>query len=332
MTTQSGTVVVVKSNGNAAPAASVTAPNGGNKPPPFALPGMQRMKQEQKRRKDLEDTAAKRAPVTSSQPRQEVLSIPLESFTAKLDAAQQPRLLAQMLAQSQAQAQVEAQSQLAQRPSHHGDASAPSSSTGAGLLDTSTLLRQPIHNSLPTVTAGSYPPPQPRTTSTSSSSSSSSRLSSLGVIVPAHRSNSDIPQEGSLLSRILNGAKASSTPRATSSCGAPNSAKISKPRGGKRSVSGEPVCGPSDSAGGAQSQSHPQPSSLAFQSAAALEVSLSGYEEEDAHMQPPQREFIFAQYHASPVSTHGESSRGRVPLPPDELSVLPEFGCEFSFL
>ena len=307
MTTNTGTVVVKPTPTSTvaeSPAQGCSTTRKRNKPPPFAQPGINRMKQQQQQQQTPESESIpkkrKLAPPgnesTTVTDKEEVVSMSQRVLTTNMEAASQQQLQQQLQQQQQCMA--------SQQPQHDALALQYNLASHRQQLiqnhNQSTAQLKKTYKAATKKQAGSDKTAS--TTGTDSSTSPSSWPSTAA-------------STGRLFDQILASSKV------ISSSGGSGSGSSSST--GNRAYVQAPGYGASSS----------RPQSTASNRQAALEV--SGYEDEETSA--PSRISSTARGGRS-SSGSGSNAQSQQQLSEvdkvhgEELSALPEFGCEFSFM
>ena len=306
MTTNTGTVVVKPTPTSTvaeSPAQGCSTTRKRNKPPPFAQPGINRMKQQQQQQTPESESIPKKRKLappgnesTTITDKEEVVSLSQRVLTANMEVASQQQLQQQLQQQQQCMA--------SQQPQHDALALQYNLASHRQQLiqnhNQSTAQLKKTYKAATKKQAGSDKTAS--TTGTGSSTSPSSWPSTAA-------------STGRLFDQILASSKVISS---SGGSGSSNST-------GNRAYVQAPGYGASSS----------RPQSTASNRQAALEVSMSGYEDEETSA--PSRISSTARGGRS-SSGSGSNAQSQQQLSEvdkvhgEELSALPEFGCEFSFM
>lgn len=141
----------------------------------------------------------------------------------------------------------------------------------------------------------------------------------IGLAVAATESSSLYSSQPSLFSRIISGTNISPPDRPPPPPSTSTSAKTRTKRADRSSSS-------------TSGATHPPTESAAGHFSAALDVSMNGYEEQDEEYLR-QHNVIISDTNDQQIRLNADNDNNNMELVTnEEYSVLPEFGCEFSFL
>lgn len=302
MTTNTGTVVVKPTPTSTvaeSPAQGSSTTRKRNKPPPFAQPGINRMKQQQQQQTPESESIPKKRKLappgnesTTITDKEEVVSLSQRMLTENMEAASQQQLLQQQLCMASQQPQHDALALQYNLANHRQQLIQNHNQSTAQLKKTFKAATKKQAGSDKTAS----------TTGTGSNNSPSSWPSTAA-------------STGRLFDQILASSKViSSSGSSVNSNSTGNRAYVQAP-------------------GYSASSSRPQ--SAASNRQAALEVSMSGYEDEETSA--PSRISSTARGGRSSSGSGGNAQSQQQlsevdKVQGEELSALPEFGCEFSFM